>query len=75
MGGQFLEANRPALTILIADLDRTGIEQAFVDEGFGYFRRRALWFKIDRLNDCIGALALVRLSEPDHGAAEGRERS
>ena len=37
--GLFLEPDRPAQAVLVADLDRAGIAQRFVDQEFGDFRR------------------------------------
>ena len=61
--GLFLQADRPALPVLVADLDRAGIAQGFLDEEFGDFRRRCARFEIDRLDQGVRPLALVGLGE------------
>ena len=73
--GLFLQPNCPAQSPLVADLDCAGIAQGFLDQDVGDFRRLALRFEIDRLDQSVHALALVGLGEARHRAAQRGDRS
>ena len=74
-GGLFLQPDRPALPVLVADLDRAGIAQGFLDQDFGDFRRLAFRFEIDRFDQSVRPLPLVRFGEARDRAAQRRRRA
>ena len=74
-GRALLEADGPALAVLIADLDRAGIAQGFVDQQLGDLRRRRPGFEVDGLHQRVRPLAFVGLGEAGDGAAQRRDGS
>ena len=75
VGRLLLQPDRPAQSVLVADLDRAGIAQRFLDEELGDFRWLAVGFEIDRFDQSFRPLALVGLGEAGDRAAQRSDRS
>ena len=70
-----LEPNRPAHTLLVANLDCSRIALRFLHQKFRDFLRTALKLEIDCFHESVQTLPLVGFREARDGAAQGRDRS
>ena len=75
LGRALLEAHGPAQAVGAADLHGPGVAQGLLDERGRDRRGIILRRKIDRLDQCVRALARQRLGEAGHGAAQDGRRS
>ena len=66
------EADAPAPTVGVADLDAAGVSQRLRDEQVRDGRGLGVERQVDRLDQRVGALALVGLGEPGDRATHGR---
>ena len=72
--GLFLQTYRPAQTFFVADFDCAGIAQGFVDQDVGDLRRLSFRFKVDRFDQSVRSLSLIRFGEAHHRATQRRGR-
>src|SRR5581483_11290200 len=71
----FAQTDGPALTSLVADLNRAGIAQSFLDQEVSDFLRLAIRLEINCLDESIRALALICLGEANDCSTERRNRA
>ena len=61
--GLFLQPDRPAQPVLVADFDRAGIAQGFLNQDVCDFGRLSFRFKVDRLDQSVHPLSLIGFGE------------